>query len=231
MSTQDRRVVACPSCGAALPPEAAGRAARCPFCGVTTEPAAPAVTVVKEVIREVVYVQGTPPAAPQPSPPQATATSRACPRCRVPLFETSVHGVALDGCGTCGGIWLDNDGTRAVMQRADPELLGMAERAEKHAKATPDRGPAVPCPQCAQPMKRIAVSGTTLMLDICVAHGTWFDAHELQVFSRAYTLPAAGTFWRTDPAQADGARETLDEAVQQTLLGFLGGMVDRSFER
>jgi Zn-finger nucleic acid-binding protein len=223
MSTLERRVMACPSCGAALPPDAAGRAATCPFCGVTTEPALPPpAPVVQQVIREVVYVQGAPGTL-HPEQ-QVTSTSRECPRCRAPMFETSVHGVALDGCGTCGGIWLDNAGTRAVMQHADPQLLDLADRAEKHATATPDRAPAdLPCAQCKQPMQRIAVGETTLVLDVCVAHGTWFDAHELQVFSRAYTLPAAGKFWLRDPAQADAK-------ARDDLVGLLGEMLDRTFD-
>ncbi len=30
-----------------------------------------------------------------------------CPRCNSELIETVKHGVVIDHCSTCGGIWLD----------------------------------------------------------------------------------------------------------------------------
>ena len=54
----------------------------------------------------------------------------------------------LDGCGVCGGIWIDNASTRELMQHAVPEVVVLADRAEHHATERADLRPEVRCPVC-----------------------------------------------------------------------------------
>ena len=170
--------ILCPQCGAPLPEEAARGPMTCPFCKTAVRPAAP--RVVERVI-ERVFVQPT--AEPLPSGP------RTCPRCRTPLFPARAGDVVLHGCGSCGGIWLDNEGSRAVLARPDPRVLEMVSRASTNASTAPDkRATDLPCAECGHGMQRVRARQGQVELDACARHGTWFDKDELSVVSRGAEL-------------------------------------------
>ena len=59
----------------------------------------------------------------------ATAAERAghrgkCPRCGVDLKGEQFHGVQVDRCPSCHGIWLEADEIDAVVAHEDRSLLG-----------------------------------------------------------------------------------------------------------
>ncbi|MEO8030210.1 MAG: zf-TFIIB domain-containing protein [Gemmatimonadota bacterium] len=59
---------------------------------------------------------------------QATAAERAshrgkCPRCGDSLTPEQFHGIQVDRCPTCHGIWLDADEIDAVVAHEDHSLL------------------------------------------------------------------------------------------------------------
>jgi Zn-finger nucleic acid-binding protein len=165
------RALECPKCGAPIPPTSG--TATCGFCGtaVVIEPEAP------------------PAAAPAGRAPAGDgATKLPCPRCDVALFETRVGDFLLDGCGVCGGIWIDNACSRALTKHPVPKVVAMADRAERHATEQVDVLPEVVCPQCGATMQRVREPRSGVDLDVCKAHGTWFDARELQRVSRAYSF-------------------------------------------
>jgi Zn-finger nucleic acid-binding protein len=178
VSLMPLEAILCPQCGAPLPEQAARGPMTCPFCATAVRPAAP--RVVERVI-ERVFVQ--PAAEPLQGPPCT------CPRCRSPLFPARAGDVVLHGCGSCGGIWLDNDGSRAVLARADPHVLDMVTRASTNASAAPDRRPMdLPCAQCGDGMQRVRAPRGQVELDACARHGTWFDKDELAIVSRGAEL-------------------------------------------
>ena len=158
----------CPKCGAPLTP--ASGTATCGFCGTS------------------IVIEPEPAPAPAAKAPADGATALRCPRCTVALFEARVGDFVLDGCGVCGGIWVDNEGTRALITHAVPKAIDLADRAEHHATAHVDVRPEVPCPQCRATMQRVREPRSGVDLDLCKAHGTWFDAHELQRVSSAYAF-------------------------------------------
>ena len=48
-----------------------------------------------------------------------------CPKCGHDLTTRSVHGVAIDGCSHCGGMWLDAGELEALSKHDDrPGILG-----------------------------------------------------------------------------------------------------------
>jgi Zn-finger nucleic acid-binding protein len=110
----------------------------------------------------------------------------------MPLFEGPTRDVTLLGCGQCGGVWLDNEASRRLVQGVDRDLTELSERVASHASVRADPSPkGLSCPACSQGMARTRVPGTTIDLDVCAPHGTWFDAHELKVVALAYApLPA-----------------------------------------
>jgi len=98
-----------------------------------------------------------------------------------------VRETRLDGCGSCGGIWVDNDGSRRIVQSLDTAVANLALRASEHATARPDTSRAgLPCPSCAQPLRRVRISRAEVDVDICDAHGTWFDRDELTSVAGTY---------------------------------------------
>src|SRR5262249_40668894 len=71
--------------------------------------------------------------------------------------------------------------------------------------ATVEAGP-LACPECRAPLARGTLPGTSLELDACASHGTWFDRGELRVVALAYAkLPPPIRFRREDYAPLEQA--------------------------
>lgn len=48
------------------------------------------------------------------------------------------------------------------------------------------------CPVCKEQARRVEVAGTVHVVDVCDAHGTWFDCDELTAFVEAFKEQRAG---------------------------------------
>ena len=172
MTEQARIAVRCPECGAPLPESAARSEVRCARCGTTSVPAPAAEKVVQTVVVERVVLRG-----------DAVAPSSAiCPRCQLDLVGTKVDDIIVLGCSGCRGVWLDNAGSTAVMERRRPDLEELTKKAESATGFdAPPRitgGQLLHCPVCSRDMRRVRVA--FIDVDVCAAHGTWFDATELR---------------------------------------------------
>lgn len=151
-SVADRsRRTLCPGCAARI----ADGARFCPACGLRIEP----------------------------QPLAATATELACPACEP---RRTLHSRAFPEplssvleCSACGGLWLDRGLFDELVRRARHE-------------AVPARAPVPPaslaggavryrdCPRCGTKMRRRNFGERSgVILDLCPAHGLWFDADEL----------------------------------------------------
>lgn len=113
---------------------------------------------------------------------EAPSADRPCPRCDRALAPTRVADVVIDECAGCGGVFLDHIAIERVIadrQQVRAEaLLGALPRA-----SSPTPGPGrmyVKCPTCRAVMnRRQVVMGSGVVVDVCRAHGTFFDAGEL----------------------------------------------------
>jgi Zn-finger nucleic acid-binding protein len=114
-----------------------------------------------------------------------------CPRCDVPLFEGTRGIFTLQGCGQCGGIWLDNDASRRIVQRYEPSAAHLADLAAKNASTIGVPDTSAKCPVCSELLRRVSAPPTRIQLDVCTAHGTWFDRRELQMVMQALHAPLA----------------------------------------
>jgi len=81
------------------------------------------------------------------------------------------------GCGTRGGIWLDNDAAQRVTQHFSERVIQLANAATQSAQRRPDVRAVAKCGACRTEMKRRTFG--EISIDYCEAHGTWFDAGEL----------------------------------------------------
>jgi len=122
-------------------------------------------------------------AAPAAADPDGNATARRCPRCDQHLIGRLVSDVLLDECDGCGGVFVDAAALERILKerrqaRADA-LLGAIPRAEL-APPSGDGPVYVKCPDCSTLMNRRAFArGAGVVVDVCRQHGTWFDAGEL----------------------------------------------------
>ncbi|MEQ8277781.1 MAG: zf-TFIIB domain-containing protein [Deltaproteobacteria bacterium] len=147
-------VVRCPRCFGGM---FAG-ARHCQHCGVRVE--APAVRHLKSEREE----------------------SWPCPRCKTSELESLLAGeVLIDHCTQCGGLWLDHTVFERMQENESlsaPAMLSLAEL-PKPSQDVAQHG-YIPCPQCEKlmtPKNYARRSG--VIIDLCKAHGAWFDAGEL----------------------------------------------------
>ena len=121
-----------------------------------------------------------------------------CPRCRAVLEQSTIGSFVANGCNACGGLWLDNATSQLVVTRLDDEALAFTQRLAASASRDPGVDPEVACPECQQPLTRKRIAPAWLDLDICLDHGTWFDAGEIERVAKAFTREPTGD-WRAPP--------------------------------
>jgi Zn-finger nucleic acid-binding protein len=158
----------CEHCGAPLE-RFFDRGTTCGFCDRMNPPLQREVAVPVQVVHNVVQVIG--PVG------QDAAKELRCPHCRKRLVQVIAEGVELNGCGGCGGIWVDNESARRVLAKPEEVFSDLARRAGENAKHRGVRDPNPSCPECTAVLDRAVSRG--IELDVCPEHGTWFDAFEL----------------------------------------------------
>jgi Zn-finger nucleic acid-binding protein len=162
---------ACPGCRAAIPVDAAA-CERCAtrFVATRCEGCQARVGVGEARCERCGRMTG---AAATPS------VEPMCPSCGVPLEGRDLGDARVLGCPTCRGIfvdhlvlggWMIDRASKAPAEDAEPALFDEGWRVRYHR-----------CPRCATLMNRVNfASGTGVILDVCIEHGYWLDAGELE---------------------------------------------------
>jgi len=185
-AAEDAGSLACPSCGAPSPPSAK----QCTYCGtgLATARCARCFALLFRGVKHCGQC-GARTEVPARAVHEQGQSERACPRCSEraprPMVAHIVAGTLLDQCDACGGIWLDQtaferlteeggkqgDALRAVGGLPRPRSpLGPASRQVVYLK----------CPDCEQRMaRRNFARRSGVIIDVCNAHGIWFDDEEL----------------------------------------------------
>ena len=111
-------------------------------------------------------------------------TPEKCPRCRIEMQAVALGQTTLRECAKCQGIWVDagtlqkicSDRERQAAVLGAPaqlptDLIGNVEKNIRY----------VPCPVCNKLMNRVNFAHCShVVVDVCKAHGTWFDKDELR---------------------------------------------------
>lgn len=107
-----------------------------------------------------------------------------CPRCGAALAKFEVPRGEAHGCEACGGVWVDDQAFAALRQGMEDEVVGIADALESvpHSRRAEGLGP-VKCPICRRELTATEVS--SVRLDFCLAHGTWFDHEDVEAIARA----------------------------------------------
>lgn len=108
----------------------------------------------------------------------------ACPKCQADLRIALHEDVEVDACPSCDGVWVDLIEENAVVQLV-PKAFTMDDlrlfRKLYHPPELSDEARYVPCPMCQKLMHRkVWGSHSGVIVDKCFAHGTWYDAGELE---------------------------------------------------
>lgn len=164
------------------------------------------------------------------------ASIYSCPCCRGPLFEGRAGEIVLFGCPGCGGVWVENASAQKVVRDAPQDVLVMAERASATAQRSDpaSRTHASSCPMCGGPLKRVMAPRGQIELDVCPAHGTWFDRAELAAVIRALR---GGASARAQPAASGGssvaaevAGDVAAGAAVEVTFGLLGALLSAALD-
>lgn len=107
-----------------------------------------------------------------------------CPRCETPLRARLVGDIVVDECANCLGLFLDQLAIKRVItdreQSRAETLLGALPKPEFSAVVKPGQRMYLKCPTCGSVMNRKQfANGAGVIVDVCKAHGTYFDAGEL----------------------------------------------------
>jgi Zn-finger nucleic acid-binding protein len=117
-------------------------------------------------------------------PAGAPGNDRRCPRCSAALHALRIDDIVIDECGGCRGVFLDHAAIKRITvdrsQARAEVLLGVLLRVELNPVPSAGQKMYLPCPVCHVVMnRRLFAAGTGVIIDVCRAHGTFFDAGEL----------------------------------------------------
>jgi len=108
-------------------------------------------------------------------------SSLACPRCTgIALVRRAVGHVHLDECPRCTGVFVGTETLAAIIE--DLGLYDEVRTAYPPGPIAEPRGGRLylQCPRCTELMnRRLFAPQAKVIVDVCRAHGTWFDAREL----------------------------------------------------
>lgn len=156
-----------------------------------------------------------------------------CPRCGSPLVVRTGSDLTIGACRRCAGIWLDNRGCHLLVSGFAPERLKQALQSIDTLPASADpvgyrvaAPPASPtCPACGAELElRVtdeARQGIRIQLDLCRAHGTWFDRHEAWTLLQAVELKQLALVVELEAADAERAWQAREAAWSSFLSGAL----------
>lgn len=96
-----------------------------------------------------------------------------CPRCKTEgMFPAQANELLLQGCGACGGVWMDEPSSRRLVAEPSEEAVRLANLAAHNAKRPVSVEATLSCPVCTEPMKHHDFPNAGLRLDVCAAEGT-----------------------------------------------------------
>jgi Zn-finger nucleic acid-binding protein len=100
------------------------------------------------------------------------------------MESVQVGTASLEECGRCHGVWVDKITLEQICASHEKQVavLGNAtEETKEQGMQLESAVRYVPCPGCQQLMNRVHFANCSkVIVDVCKAHGTWFDKDELR---------------------------------------------------
>jgi Zn-finger nucleic acid-binding protein len=164
----------CPSCGASLAPDCTS----CPYCNSRL------ATISCPSCFGLAFAGSK--FCPHCGHALAPATSAEtanlqCPRCQIPLENFNLEHIQLRDCEKCCGMWVDAGTFRKICADREEQAAFLGFPIAAAREEDPAKRAYLPCPQCRQLMTPTQFSRRSgVIIDICRAHGVWFDRDELR---------------------------------------------------
>ncbi|MBI2390392.1 MAG: zf-TFIIB domain-containing protein [Deltaproteobacteria bacterium] len=140
-----------------------------------------------------------------------------CPRCRTPLTLQQAPRLAMHCCFSCGGLFLDGDASRRVVDSVDPSAIAAADQVARSAQRPVPTEATAPCPACARPLDRMPIPAAGVTVDVCREHGVWFDRDELQRVVRAVAPERTTPVPMAPATPSQGAMQPIPGAPMQPM--------------
>ncbi len=107
-----------------------------------------------------------------------------CPHCSKPMEKVEEIESVLDVCPDCEGMWCENDTLAEITRERDVYKRDDIPR-KFIRKPPPSEFTYIKCPICAKVMNRMNFARLSgIMIDICIRHGIWLDAGEIEEIRR-----------------------------------------------
>ena len=106
-----------------------------------------------------------------------------CPRCQSETKAVVIGKTDLRECARCEGIWADAAALQHIVMDREQQaaVLGVAMPMPTPKSAPLEKIRYLPCPVCKTLMHRVNFAKcSNVIVDVCKAHGTWFDKDELR---------------------------------------------------
>ena len=106
-----------------------------------------------------------------------------CPRCHVQLQLATIGQTQLAECANCHGLWVDHETANRIYAEKEKQcaVMGMTLESSEPQEEVPDSIRYLFCPMCKELMNRVNFAQCSgIIVDVCKAHGTWFDKDELR---------------------------------------------------
>ncbi|MDH3645878.1 MAG: zf-TFIIB domain-containing protein [Gammaproteobacteria bacterium] len=159
-----------------------------------------------------------------------------CPRCRTDLDATVIDKSLIDLCANCGGVWLDHSAFESLIRErkfADvTTTLNIPGWATQQTYQQVEKDQLyVRCPICEQFMhRRNFAKRSGIILDVCAAHGIWFDANELaRVFNYRITddpVKAASMRYKNEGTQTSSSNTVIIHQSGHSPVTGAGGLAE-----
>jgi len=215
----DAGTLNCPGCGA----PAASEDARCRFCGSTL------LTVACPGCLGMMFAGNLHCPHCGAESKRSTAEDDAphlCPRCRTMMGAADVGTIRLHECGECGGIWLGRPAFEKLCAEREKQAGVLLASLPPAAAASPaaDVVRYVPCPACKALMNRTRFAhGARVVIDVCKAHGIWFDKDELRQIIEFIQSGGLDRARAQDRSELEQERRRLENAMKNAAApAFLG---------
>jgi Zn-finger nucleic acid-binding protein len=150
--------------------------------------------------------------------PLSVTSDLSCPACRRAFSGFAGSAGQLSECTACGGQFVEHALLKELLERREV-LRGVVD---KPRRANP-LGQAVrylPCPACGSVMNRKNFGESSgIVVDVCTAHGVWFDAGELPrvlAFAQAGGLERARLRRQSEQERVERERR-ISEALSRPL--------------
>jgi Zn-finger nucleic acid-binding protein len=122
----------------------------------------------------------------------------------------------LRDCPRCEGLWADTASIEQICADREKQaaILGMPHTISPvESGAIEDKVRYLPCPVCRQLMNRINFAHfSNVIVDVCKAHGTWFDRDELRRIIEFIRSGGMDTARARELAEIESQRRQLNAA-------------------